>query len=147
MNLSYEEKVKRLGFEEQRIAHELVDMLYMRHIEQNKPFIVLQLVNNMLTEIDYDPITQLDDFKVVIADMKKLDGTKFINNNLEKLQLAKISPVKDLKYEQRNKLKDYGLRVLKELVKLVDYKVQTFCSRVQIDDVSKSVQKYRLIKT
>ena len=146
MDPSYEEKIKQLGLEDQKIACSVIDMLYAKHIEQDKPSIILQLLNIMLVEMKYEKVVRMEDFKVIVADLKKLDGIKFINDNLDKLQSVKIDPIEDLEYEKRDKLKTYSINVLKGLVKIAGYKVESFFSHTKINNKNKSVFKYKLVK-
>lgn len=134
MDLSYEEKIEILGLSgRKKFVDALVDSLYDDYIEENKPKVVLNLLNRMLEQVGEKQVDELSKFKVVVADLKKIDGGTFVDENLDELKKVGIDPVEHLDYKLKDKRKKYILNVLKGLVNQVGYDVIKHLTKTKIE--------------
>jgi hypothetical protein len=147
MDFSCKEKFEILEDScKKKVIAGLVNTIYEEYIEETKPKVILNLLNKMLEEVGDKPITDISKFKIIVADIKKIEGEKFINDNIDVLKMVGIDPVRDLDYNLRNKRKKYILNVLKGLVSQVGYTVENFISTIYIDGEQKKVLKYMVKK-
>jgi hypothetical protein len=146
MELTCKEKIEILENNRKKFLLDIIDSMYNNFLEDARPDIILQLLNKMLKEVDAKPVTEISKFKIIVADIKKIDGETFINDNMYLLRMIGIDPVKDLDYNLRNKRKKYILNVLKGLVLQVGYTVENFSSSAFIDGEHKKVLKYMVKK-
>jgi len=80
-------------------------------------------LNEILSEYDHNLIDNPLNFKIDRSDIIKLDGKKFIDNHLKKLEEHNIQ-LKKLQYRNRKSTKTYGLTVLKSLCDMYGYKIK-----------------------
>lgn len=145
---SMHEKLRLLGYDEEvdkYFSEKAVDILYLNWLQTNKSHIILIIVNKLLEKASYKPIKTFDEFKMVVSDLKEIDIVEFIEEN--KSTLSDICDInKDLSYELRDKRKNYSVLFFKSLMKLAGYNVEYFTSTQKINDISKTVSKYKLVK-
>ena len=147
-SLTYDEKLKILGLSDNKeVLAALVDTLYDNYLKVYKPQVILKLLNKMLDEMgNYENINKIEDFKILVADLKKINGEEFVNTNLSLLREIKINLDEHLDYKLREKRKKYSLNVLRGLVNTVGYDVSSYQTQIQLDGNPKNVFKYILVK-
>lgn len=141
--ISYEEKVKLLELED------IIDGLYDKYIEKNKPATVLKLLNKMLDEIGQSHVPTIEKFRISIPDVKKMDGKKFVDENSHMLvNELKLDLNKDLKYNLAEKRVKYPLYILEALAECINYKVISKQTSITPEGESthRCISKYRLEK-
>ena len=148
-DLTYEEKLHILGLSNnKKMLVAIVDSLYDNYLEVHRPIVVLRLLNKMLDEMgNYNNIDKFEDFKILVSDLKKIDGVKFVDDNVHILRNIKVDINEQLEYDLKNKRKNYILVVLKGLINIVGYNIKSFHSKIRIDETTlKTVVKYKIVK-
>ena len=122
MDLSYEEKLKLLGLTDHKSTlSSMVDALYFKFHEDRK-IVALELLNELLKDMGYDKINDFTEFRVIVTDLKKIDGVEFIDKHKDTFEKMKIDLVKDLQYNTKNKKKvNYIMTVVESIGTIFGY--------------------------
>lgn len=127
-----DEKLKELGIPEDKsiaFTDYSLDYIYDRIMTDNNKSTngqkLLYFLNIILKEIGLDQQTYLDDIEIERALILKMDGIEFIKKYKEDIVEYGINLYEDLNYGNRKAIKNYGLSVMKGIVKYFDYQIRS----------------------
>lgn len=103
--------------------------------------ILLHLVNKLFSAVKKSEITDVNKFKMDSSDIKKIDGVRFVDDNINLLNKIGLT-YESLQYENRYKRKKYILIVLKAIFLKFDYDFVSF----RTSRNKASVTKYKVVK-
>jgi hypothetical protein len=146
MNISEKLEVIGLSKYKDHLSNTAIDLIYEDKVLSHKKKLILSLLNKILIASNNKEIKDILEFKITIKEFKRINAIEFIDNNMNILEELKIDKNKDLQYKSRFKKKNYLVIVVKELLKICNYKLESYQSIKKTDD-SKLVcfSKYRII--
>jgi hypothetical protein len=143
MELTHREKFMILEISKRKnFLLAMIDLIYEEHIAEIKPTVILQLLNSMLSCAGTTSIADISHFKIIVADIKKINSLSFIDDNKELLSMIGLHRDKDMNDKKKKNI----LNVLKWLVSQVGFTVETFASTIYVDGEQEKILKYVLKK-
>lgn len=125
-----------------------IDFMYEKHTKSKvgREIIVLTLLNDLLGRMNYPRIEQLNHFKVIIADAKKVDVKQYIRDNMAAIiGDLELDLDKDLQFKKADKMQKYLLVVLEKLIENTNYKVVSAITQKKVSNINKTVRIYRIV--
>lgn len=125
----------------------IVDQLYEKTFIHNYDTVIKEILNRLLALIDYKPISDLKQFKVVFSDLTKINIKQFISDNKSLIGKIDSSLINfDLACKKKLYKETSIIYFMNAFLKLIDYKVDKYCSTVTHNKISKNTLKCRLLK-
>ncbi len=137
-NISKDQKLKELGFDPKTcmVDDDVVNKFYYDHLNFKQTLyknstnverseVILELINKILEEINYEKINSLLDFKVYRREIIGVNGEKFVTDNKDLIKKGKIRTTIDLRFDRRNKIQTYILTVIDNLARLAGHEVKS----------------------
>jgi hypothetical protein len=103
---------------------------------------LLYFINEMSAQLNHDLVDDIVKFKIARYELVALDTDKFIENNKDKMKSYGINLNNNLQYAQRDRLKIYGLSILRGLCEFFGYDLEHKIVLTTINGEKKSVRHY-----
>lgn len=127
------------------LSNTAIDMIYEDTVLKYRKELILSLLNKILKESNNKEINDILQFKIKIKDLKKLNGSHFVDQNIEALTNLDLTK-KNLNYNNRDKWKNYIIVVLKLILDNCDYKLESYQTTIKQDDGKLiSLSKYKVV--
>ena len=106
----------------------------------------IYFINSILTSIELDKVDDLSELEIKRDDILKFDGEKWVTEHKTELLNCGININKHLNYLRKDRIKTYGLVVLKGLCEFHRYTVSPQLIKYTENKKQKSYRSYTLIK-
>jgi len=154
INKTREEKLNELGIDTNKhpfFSDVCVDIIYekFKHtsaIGNKERERLLYILNEILEKLDMDYIKDINEFRVDRSKLMLFNGEDFINNHKELLVKYGIHLNNDLAFNNRNKIKNYGISMVKSVAKFYGYTVKSRIRTIAKDDKRQNVNYYIIEK-
>jgi hypothetical protein len=135
-----------LNSEHGETLRKIINSLYRESIYPNDISTILLLLNDILSEINYEKIDYIDKFVVIYGDIIQIDNDKFIERNIANFAKLNIDYTKELFYKNKKRNNRDILKIVSHLILNTGYAFEGYFGASVINGTSKKITKYRIVK-